>query len=486
MKHHVQHIENSVSKAINALKVMSGLSGVNAKILLRAYNGCTRAVLDYGSEAFSLLTAPQTRSLQLKQNCALKFILGVYRWAPTKNIHAELEVLPTSIRTEIFQTNMLNKFLCNTQHPLHLYISSELEAPRTRVRYKNTWLTSICKIHNKLAGHIPPSVDTTNTPPWSTISCNIITNDHLPPKQSTDPNVLRDLTTAAMSDIIQTSDNIFYTDGSVADGRTAAAFIYQGHPTLLRLNNKATVMQAELAAIKAALSRASCSPHRCVVFTDSKSALLSLSQHIPSDNVALIQSINNIADTMNTRPVLFWIPSHIGIQGNEAADLAAKQALFKLTIDVQVPTSKAKSKAVIKQTAIDIHETLTYADPSPSVKLHQQIKLSKADMKSLMNLPNRFVQRRLFHLRLFVQPYTQIVDGPLAVCPYCDDHFNVYTVHYIASCPATRTLRTQLMADVPTNMYNADDTSLTLEILRRQGARDHKELTKLIKQYPPA
>ena len=52
MHSQVNQTINSVSRALNTIKVMSSLSGVNSKILLRTFNGCTRACLDYGTEVF--------------------------------------------------------------------------------------------------------------------------------------------------------------------------------------------------------------------------------------------------------------------------------------------------------------------------------------------------------------------------------------------------------------------------------------------------
>ena len=116
--------------------------------------------------------------------------------------------------------------------------------------------------------------------------------------------ILYDLTMVEMTNIIQPRDNIFFSDGSVAGGRSSAAFTHYGHPYLLRLSNNASIMQAELTAIHAALSRGLHSPSRCVVFTDSKSALQSLLQHQPNDNVSLLMGIRDVASRMPTPPIL--------------------------------------------------------------------------------------------------------------------------------------------------------------------------------------
>ena len=52
--------------------------------------------------------------------------------------------------------------------------------------------------------------------------------------------------------IKQTSDHIYYTDGSVSNFRASSAF-YTGFLKSVRLNNNTTILQAELYAIKMAL-----------------------------------------------------------------------------------------------------------------------------------------------------------------------------------------------------------------------------------------
>ena len=157
---------------------------------------------------------------------------------------------------------------------------------------------------------------------------------------------------------------------------------------------------------------------------------------------------------------------------------------MKPNIDTHLPMSKARTRRNIKQTVRDIYETLEQLNPTRSVSLHQHITLSISDSKALLNLTCRTEQRAIFRLRLFVRPYIQIRHKDQAACPHCDELFDIYTVHYISDCPASRVHRTKLLVDVPTNMYNAASTPL--EILRRQGMRSHKELIQLINRFPPA
>ena len=77
MHSQVSQTLNSGSRDLNTIKIISPLSGVNSKILLITFHGCTRACLDYGAECFNMCTLTQMRQLQRKQNNGLKLVLGV-------------------------------------------------------------------------------------------------------------------------------------------------------------------------------------------------------------------------------------------------------------------------------------------------------------------------------------------------------------------------------------------------------------------------
>ena len=123
-----------------------------------------------------------------------------------------------------------------------------------------------------------------------------------------------------------------------------------------------------------------------------------------NDNVSLLMGIRDVASRMPTPPILTWIPSHIGIEGNEAADRAARQALLKPAIDTHLPLSKARTRQTIKQTARDIYETLEQLNPSRSVSLHQHVSLSISDSKALLNMTSRSDQRAIYRFETFCAP----------------------------------------------------------------------------------
>ena len=151
-----------------------------------------------------------------------------------------------------------------------------------------------------------------------------------------------------------------------------------------RLNDRASILQAELAAINIVLEFAKeCNMSTALIITDSKSAVSAIDTPMPKDNIALIRNIHTTASHLTTTPEIFWVPAHVGIQGNERADVAAKAALNRPSVDIRIHTSQRQLHIYINKTATDIYYTNTHHQPSRSVARNQKITLSIANQKQL-------------------------------------------------------------------------------------------------------
>ncbi|XP_076049774.1 uncharacterized protein LOC143030508 [Oratosquilla oratoria] len=125
---------------------------------------------------------------------------------------------------------------------------------------------------------------------------------------------------------------IYYTDGSVdpESARTGAAAITAGTELLERTPDYCSTLQTELVAIHLALEHAQNRQEATVVLhTDSRTAWQVLQQPHPSDNVGLVTAILGSLQSLaalGRRVRLHWMPSHVGVRGNESADVAARRA----------------------------------------------------------------------------------------------------------------------------------------------------------------
>ena len=115
-------------------------------------------------------------------------------------------------------------------------------------------------------------------------------------------------------------------------GCAFVAYLAEGpHTVTRRLPNFSGIYSAELYAVLLAVRFVKASNlSNAVIFSDSVSVLQSLEKSNP-DNKFLID-INRILSSLPFQVTFEWVPGHCNIPGNEAADLAAKEATQLLTV----------------------------------------------------------------------------------------------------------------------------------------------------------
>ena len=299
----------------------------------------------------------QLNRVQRAQNSALRNCLGVYKWTPIDNIHSELDILPVTSRTEISHTKFVDKILKNIHHPLHPYFDAAVNSPYTGKRHQNSWVATSAATYKKLSSHAPLAPvhhheDTPPVAPWHRVSITCNTNIKIPTKDSVSEAQLKTLTE---NSIVPNGRPMFYTDGSVQNTAAGVGVVHGDRAISMRLNDRASILQAELAVINIALEFAKeCNILTALIITDSKSAVSAIDTPTPKDNIALIQNIHTTASRLTTTPEILWVPGHVGIQGNERADISAKAALNRPSIDIRIHTSQGQLHTYIKKTATDI------------------------------------------------------------------------------------------------------------------------------------
>ncbi|XP_076069275.1 uncharacterized protein LOC143041338 [Oratosquilla oratoria] len=124
-----------------------------------------------------------------------------------------------------------------------------------------------------------------------------------------------------------------FTDGSVlSDGRTGAGLFFETTREHFEVKlPPTTILTAELVAIREALNKVKTlprSPTQIVILSDSQSSLNVIQSEYCKTRPEILKEILILSEEIARRRLRLrfqWVPSHVGIHGNEMADRAAKR-----------------------------------------------------------------------------------------------------------------------------------------------------------------
>lgn len=327
---------------VNLLRMLCGSTwGASKKCLLSVYRSLVRSVIEYGCEIQYSASVKALKILQSVQSQCLRICTGACRSTPLIALQNECGELPLHIRrAEILMRHAIRIKTCNNNPAVstlddtwHNYI------PRYMGRNVKSIISPVQTILDDITART-----VTSTPPWlielptidDTLAEQINKKTHLP----------HEMKAVSMAHIEQydTYYNI-YTDGSCFDEQTTSSMYSTDHMAVYHLPNKTDIMTAELLAIQKAVeySKDVKTFENIAILTDSLSCVKLIGKYrpfAPDERVCNLINAVHESHAKGNHITIVWIPSHVGIPGNETADNLAKQAhCIQNKTYVKIPSS---------------------------------------------------------------------------------------------------------------------------------------------------
>ena len=288
--------------------------------------------LDYGCQIYSSACKSKLQELDVVHNMGLRICSGAFRTSPVESIYVDTHQLPLDLRREELGLRYVVRVQSSPENPSNKLIGQTLS-----INYKVNSKPFQVRLKEQLGNQdllnqkIQP-VTFSNHPPWlapPVVCCSTsISKKNSPPEQVRARFLEHDRQHA--------EDFKIYTDGSKSDEGVGCAIVTREQSGLARLADAASSFTAELTAIVHALKQISNTRAKnFVIYTDSKSSIDAICKF---DNFhPLVRKAQEWLYLISSRfkSVCFcWVPAHVGIRGNELADIEAKSAIASTTIDL--------------------------------------------------------------------------------------------------------------------------------------------------------
>ena len=227
-------------------------------------------------------------------------------------------------------------------------------------------------------------------------------------------------------------------------------------------------MQTELVAITQALLYSSTHGVEPVpIHTDSKSALRALQQATVGENKALMMHLKHLLlmhKHQNRRVTLNWMPSHIGIPGNDKTDDLAKTTKLIDRVQITVQPSLQQIKNMLKEpTHRKMIQDVHYWVENYSYSARWYRVTSNLEPPPISKQTPRKLAVTIHRLRLGYKANWEMLDGIIRPCKHCQNDTYHPLLHYLLECQHTS--RLQLHINVPSDMTSAESIELAAKLV---------------------
>ena len=342
---YIPHLKRLRTRCLQALQLLQCLShlkwGADRSTLLHIYRALVRSRLDYACQVYASANKTALGMLDPIHHRALRLATGAFRSSPVVSLYAETGEPSLSHRRDKLSLQLYVRLLGMPGTPAFEAVSSGhydhyfLHNQRLHSTFGFRMRQLLQGLHvdqphvmRSLTYHSPP-----HTLPVPHLCDGIMSTN----KSSMPPSALRNLCVRH----IALHENLLpvYTDGSKSADGVGYAALFHDRTLSGRLPPAASIFTAELRAILPAVAyMMRLHTHTFVLYSDSKSALQSICN--PFSPHPLVREVHRWLRMLYSRGnqlTFCWVPAHVGVAGNEAADREAQAVVQRTNHVTPVP-----------------------------------------------------------------------------------------------------------------------------------------------------
>lgn len=465
----------------------NNMRGVSIPVARNIYIAFLRSVVDYLSPALCQLPKTSLEPLEKFQNRVMRFILGCPSSTRIVNMLSELNLTPLVSRiysnVTFFSVKSLHSPHLAPHYSQVIRAALDLNTPRPRLRPAGRNLVrTVCADLRRLEIEVPAAEIVSVLPPWR-VPHPIVS---FTPTCKADHPILQKqlaLETIASESASDPEAHHIYVDGSVQADMSAACAMFSKtiNPPEdngwvgRRLPNSSSSTYCELNGILDAVTLLNDRKLNGLIICDSKTAL----HAIAAPRSAYESVVQNILEKLanardNALSIRFiWIPSHVGLEGNDIVDGLAKAACALNLPGVRALSSLRCYKNLLSSaiSALTVNQRNNERAASVSIRHYDHFINIKNNYRrhGLMVRRHNVVSARI---RLGYRPLwqvSQVEDMPhYSMCKLCSRPNANNLEHYCLACPVVRDMLPHEQDLINICKYILQDDNLDLILVRHK------------------
>lgn len=336
---HCDYISSKCEKSLNALRCLSGVWwGAHPFNLKLFYNAFIRSVLDYGSFLLEPCNKAGLKKLDLIQSKSLRVITGTMKSSPINALQVECVDPPFSLRRQFLANRFFFRSIMFSNHPLIPKLQLLLQYSFTSRYWKHKQHPLLLKSYS-IFKSIKDRTFRSPILPIFNFGFDVVT---LQPQIILNFDICKGdmFANKYFQEILQREWRDWHTIFTDASKLSPVGCVGYGvfHSQFdivqkVKCPPESSVFTGEcLAILEAVRYILLFNLHQSIIFSDSRSSLESLLCNPFSSkthNPILFEIKKSVRDCLlkGLKVVFAWIPSHVGIFGNERVDRVAKEAV---------------------------------------------------------------------------------------------------------------------------------------------------------------